>query len=107
MYRLREWLKRESLTLILAAALIATSLNCVLARHGVNDLLILRHHRALLEAEREHQQAENRDLRRTIEKLQSDDAYIQRMIRKELGFVRPNELIYRFAADNQAAPNPP
>jgi cell division protein FtsB len=41
-------------------------------------------------------------LQATIEKLQSDDAYLQRVIRKELGLARPNELIYRFANDNSS-----
>jgi cell division protein FtsB len=104
MYRLREWLRRESLALILGAALVVVCLNCVIATHGLRDLLVLRHHRARLEAEREHEQTENRDLQATIEKLQSDDAYLQRLIRKELGFARPNELIYRFANDGPSTP---
>jgi cell division protein FtsB len=104
MYRLREWLRRESLTLILGVALVVVCLNCVMAPHGVRDLLVLRHARAQLEAERERVQAENRDLHSNIEKLQSDDAYLQRLIRKELGFARPNELIYRFSSDNSSTP---
>lgn len=103
MYRLREWLRREALTLILGVALVVVCLNCVMAPHGVRDLLVLRHARAGLEAERERVQAENRDLQSTIVKLQSDDAYLQRLIRKELGFARPNELIYRFSSDNSSA----
>ena len=71
MYRLREWLRRESLTLILGALLIAVCLNTVMASHGLRDLLVLRHHRTRLEGERERQLAENRDLQATIEKLQS------------------------------------
>jgi cell division protein FtsB len=103
MYRLRQWLHREALTLMLATLLIAACLNLAVASHGLRDLLILRHHRTRLEAEREHEQAENRDLQTTVAKLQSDDAYIQRLIRKELGFARANELIYRFASDNPSS----
>lgn len=101
---LSEWLRRESLALILGAALVVVCLNCVIAPHGLRDLLVLRHARAQLEAEREHVQAENRDLQGTIEKLQSDDAYLQRLIRKQLGFAHSNELIYRFSSDNSSAP---
>jgi cell division protein FtsB len=103
MYRLRQWLRRESLTLILSVLLIAAGLNFAVASHGLRDLLILRHHRTRLEADREHEQGENRDLETTVAKLHSDDAYLQRLIRKELGYARSNELIYRFAGDNQAA----
>lgn len=108
MYRLSEWLRREALTLMLGGLLIIVSLNLTMAPHGLRDLLVLRHHRARLESEREHEQGENRELQGTIAKLQSNDAYIQRLIRKELGFARPNELIYRFASDNAASSsNPP
>ena len=100
MYRLSDWLRRELLTLILGIALVVVCLNCVFAPHGLRDLLVLRHHRTRLEAEREDEQGKNRDLQATIEKLQSDDNYLQRLIRKELGFAKPNELIYRFANDN-------
>jgi len=109
MYRLRQWLRRESLTLILSVLLIAACINVTAASRGLRDLLILRHHRTHLELEREHEQSENRDLEATVGKLQSDDAYIQRLIRKELGYARPNELIYRFAGDNPSSspPNTP
>jgi cell division protein FtsB len=109
MYRLREWLRRESFTLILAVLLAAVSVNLALAPHGLRDLLVLRHHRAILEAQRERQQATERELQATIGKLLTDDAYVQRMIRKELGFARPNELIYKFAGETPAplAPGAP
>jgi cell division protein FtsB len=108
MYRVREWLRREAPSLILGVLLIAMCLNCVLAPHGLRDLLVLRHYRAQLEAERERLQAKNRELQSTIEKLKSDDAYIQRIIRKELGFAHSNELIYRFAGESQPpSPNAP
>ncbi len=103
MYRLRQWLRRESLALILGALLIAVCLNFAVASPGLRDLLILRHHQALLEAEREHEQSENHNLEATVAKLQSDDAYLQRLIRKELGYAHPNELIYWFAGDNATA----
>ena len=103
MYRLREWLRRESLTLILAVLLIGACINLALAPHGMRDLLLLRHHRTRLEAEREQQQATQRELQATIVRLQSDDTYLQRIIRKELGFARQNELIYKFSSESSAA----
>lgn len=88
---------------MIGALLIVVCLNLAVAPHGLRDLLLLRHHRTRLELEREHEQGENRDLEATVGKLRSDDAYIQRLIRKELGFARSNELIYRFAGDNSAS----
>jgi cell division protein FtsB len=103
MYRLSQWLRRELLTLILGAALIAVGLTFARASHGLRDLLVLRHYRDRLETEREREQTQNRELQATVAKLQSDDAFIQRTIRKELGLARSNELIYRFASDNPPA----
>jgi cell division protein FtsB len=101
MYRVREWLRREAPLLILGVLLIAICLNCVLAPRGLRDLLVLRHYRIQLEGEREQLQAKNRELQSTVKSLKSDDTYLQRVIRKELGFARPNELIYRFAGESQ------
>jgi cell division protein FtsB len=106
MYRLREWLRHESLTLMLGVLLAIAMLNLVAAPHGLRDLLLLRHHRARLEAEREQRAAEQRQLQATIGRLESDDAYIQRFIRKELGYARANELIYRFANDSSTPSSP-
>jgi cell division protein FtsB len=105
MFRVREWLRHEALSLILGALLIATCLNAALAPRGVRDLLALRHYAQQLEAARELLQNRNHQLQSTVEKLKSDDSYIQRAIRKELGFAHSNELIYRFARESQA-PSP-
>lgn len=105
MYRLREWLRRESLTLILALLLAIACANLSLAPHGLRDLLLLRHHHARLETEREREQTQQHELQATIVRLQSDDAYVQRMIRQELGYARPNELIYRFASETAVPPS--
>jgi len=87
----------------LSVLLVAAGLNFLIAPRGLRDLLVLQHHRARLEAERERQLADNRSLQSTLENLQSNDAYLQRLIRKELGYARPNELIYRFSTDAGAA----
>jgi cell division protein FtsB len=38
----------------------------------------------------------NGELAERTQRLQSDDAYLQRLIRRELGYARADELIYRF-----------
>ena len=40
---------------------------------------------------------ENQKLRLSIEALQSDRHHLERIARKELGLVRPNEIIYQFS----------
>ncbi len=45
--------------------------------------------------------AKNSELAARTQRLQSDDAYLQRLIRRELGYARDDELVYRFPhADN-------
>jgi cell division protein FtsB len=43
--------------------------------------------------------AENQKLRLSIEALRSDRHHLERIARKELGLVRPNEIIYQFPPD--------
>ena len=45
---------------------------------------------------------ENEALRECIEQLKTDDAFFEKVVREELGFVRPGELVYRFPATSTA-----
>lgn len=77
-------------------------LNCIYAPRGLEDLLFLRRHRAQMEASREGLRVLNASLRTNAQRLRSDDRYLQRLIRRELGFARPGEIIYKFAAADSA-----
>jgi cell division protein FtsB len=105
--RLSSYLRERWLNLILGAILLALLGNCLAGPLGPRDLFILRHHRAQLESTRDHLQAENSSLKLRIAKLRSDDAYLQRLIRRELGYSRPNELVYRFAQAPPASKSTP
>ena len=39
---------------------------------------------------------ENQLLRERLHRLRTDNRYLERLARKQLGFVRPGEIIYRF-----------
>lgn len=52
-------------------------------------------------------EATNADLRKKIEALQSDLGTIENIARRELGMVRPDELVYQFPPDRTAAVVPP
>jgi len=56
-------------------------------------------------AERTRQQlrADHAALELEVRKLRSNDRYLQNLIRSELGFARPDELIYRFKGDSLPA----
>jgi cell division protein FtsB len=78
-------------------------LNVLAAPQGPGDLLALRRHRAELEAREANLAAENAMFRTNVQKLRSDDRYLQTMIRRELGYARPDELVYKFAGDSDSS----
>lgn len=99
MSRLSSGLRREWLSLILAVLAAALALNGLLGARGARDLAMLRGHRMALEANLRRLTAENATLADKVHKLRSDDRYLERLVRSELGLARPGEVIYRFRSD--------
>jgi cell division protein FtsB len=97
MSRLSNGLRRLWPTLILALATVGLAVDCVKGPMGVRDLIALRQHQTRLEAARDELMAENESLARRVGSLKSDDRYLERLIRRELGYARSDELVYRFA----------
>lgn len=100
MTRLSFLLRREWLSLIFAAVLTTLLLSAMLGKLGARDLVALQSHRAALEERRDQLAASNAEFRTRVQKLRSDDRYIERLIRRELGYARPDELVYKFADDS-------
>jgi len=96
MAKLAIYLRRFWLNLVLGGVLALLVISSLMAPMGPRDLASLRVHRALLEAARDRLIADNRELSDRARRLQSDDAYLQRLIRRELGYARADELVYRF-----------
>ncbi len=101
MTRLSFLIRREWLSLIFAGVLVMLLLSALMGRLGPRDLIALQQHRAALEARRGGLEAENASFRTEIQKLRSDDRYLERLIRRELGYARADELVYKFSDDNQ------
>ena len=97
MARLSSYIRREWLSLILGLILILFAVSLFAGPLGPRDLLSLRRHRKALEAQREELLARNATLRTNVQKLTSDNRYLERLIRRELGYSRPNELVYKYA----------
>jgi cell division protein FtsB len=102
MTRLSFVLRREWLSLIFGAVLVMLVLSALLGNLGPRDLVALQSHRAALEARRDQLAADNAAFRTRIQKLRSDDRYLERLIRRELGYARPDELVYKFADDTDS-----
>ncbi len=96
MGKLGKYFRRVWLNLILGAIFALLVISSWVAPMGPRDLVLLRAHRTRLEAVRDRLIADNRELSERMERLQSDGAYLQRLIRRELGYARADELVYRF-----------
>src|SRR5208337_1804851 len=107
MTRLSFLLRREWLSLIFGTVLVTLILSALLGNLGPRNLLALQSHRAALETRRDKLAADNAAFRTRIQKLRSDDRYIERLIRRELGYARPDELVYKFADDNNHGDDTP
>ena len=103
MAKLSLFMRRVWLNLILGAVFALLVVSCIVAPLGPRDLALLRRHRTQLEAARDRLIAENAGLAARTQRLQSDDAYLQRLIRRELGYARTDELIYRFPHAGRAS----
>ncbi|HXW85359.1 MAG TPA: septum formation initiator family protein [Candidatus Binataceae bacterium] len=97
MYRLARHLRREWLSLILGTVLILLAGSAFLGPQGPRDLLVLRARRTQLETAHAELIAQQTALTTAIQKLGSDDRYVEHAVRRELGYARPDELIYKFA----------
>ena len=102
--RLRAWAMKVPtsgpLALIGGAAAIAIALvaSSLVDAHGIRRLLVLRRDVARAEAANAELRAENAELARTALKLGAkvDPAALERAARQQLGFVKQDELLFKF-----------
>jgi cell division protein FtsB len=78
-----------------------------LAVYGSNQVLRVTHMRREMETmERDivTLRARAEELSRAVEQLRNDPAYIEKLAREELGYVRPDETVLKFPSTRRAAP---
>ena len=83
-------------------------LTLVLAVYGGNQVLRVTHMRRDIEAmERDivTLRARADELSRAVERLRNDPAYIEKLAREELGYVRPDETVLKFPSTGRGAPS--
>lgn len=71
---------------------------------GDNGLVELRRMRAThdtLAQENERLTRDNMKMYRTVQRLQSDPAYIESVARSELGMIRADEVIFKFGSETR------
>ena len=84
------------LSVVLLLASVTVTASALIGEHGIPHLIGLRAERedigrtafALLE--------ENARLRNELRRLKKDDLYLEQLARRQLGLVRPGEIVYRF-----------
>ena len=70
--------------------------------NGVVELLRKRDHLTQLSSANEQLVKDNLQLYRRVDRLHNDPAYIEAVARRELGMVRPDELIFTFAPERES-----
>jgi cell division protein FtsB len=105
--RLSLYLRRRWLTVALAAACGLLAVDFVSGPLGLRDLMALRARRAQLESVHKELLKSNAALKLKLGRLGNDDRYLERRIREQLGYVRPDDLVYRFATDGPSEDRQP
>jgi cell division protein FtsB len=88
-------------------ALILFIVAAVFGDHGLVHLLRMHREQQDLEQLAFGLQQHNEQLRQQIQRLQSDDGYIEKLARERLGLVKKDEVIYRVPAALAADAAPP
>ena len=110
MFRLSNWLGRQWPNLMLSTVLLGLLANALFTAMGPRDLLMLRERRAELEQQRTELILQKSGLETSVQNLRSNDRYIEHLIRRELGYARTDEVVYKFtgpaASDSRKEPAP-
>lgn len=81
--------------IVWSAAIVLFLLSAIFGERGLVHLVRLESEQRELEGTAFTLQQRNDQLRRRIDRLQSDDRYIERLARERLGLVKKGEVIYR------------
>lgn len=90
-------------TIALLSAMVAVLGSLAFGRDGVTSLLALRAERQRLGEQAVALLHQNAALRERIERLRTDDRFLEGLARRDLGYVRGDEVVYRF----HRPPKPP
>jgi cell division protein FtsB len=94
----KETAKRAALPVV-SAILIIFLLLIVFAKNGILDLSKKKVELQESVAKNDELKEENKILYREVNRLKSDQEYIEQVARKELGMIKKNEIIVKFHSD--------
>jgi cell division protein FtsB len=90
-----------------ALVMLALTFLVLFSHQGLYPIYCLRQDRQTLEQENTRLAAENARLTRTIDRLQNDPELIQDLIRRNLNFVKKNEVIFQLPPEAGKSAPPP
>jgi len=93
--------KYKGIQAVFLAALGLCIFSAIFGSRGLVDLRRLEHQQAEAEAIAYALAAENHRLRDHLDRLGSDDIYLEKLARERLGWIKPGEIVYR--VDRRAA----
>ncbi len=93
--------RRKTFALCSAIFSLAVVFIVLFSHQGLYKIYRLRQERARLERENARLAEENNRLARTIDRLHHDPEMIQDLIRRELNFVKKNEIIIQFPGEGR------
>ena len=76
----------------------------IFGQRGLMSLVRARRQAEVLKTETARIRDENARLTEEIRLLQTDNAYVERLAREELGMVKPGELVFQFADPKEQQP---
>jgi len=94
-----RWAGVQVLGALLVLAIIGVTVSALFGEHGVAHLVRLRAERAEIGRSAFGLMQENTRLRAEITRLRGDDLHLEALARRLRGFVRPDEIVYRFRRD--------
>ena len=86
-------------TLLFLYVLLA--LSSAIGEHGFVHLWKLRQEQLLLETKAVTLLQENKELRERIAQLQTDNSYLEKVVREELKFAKKGEIVYLFRSSSE------
>lgn len=87
-------------------ALVLLVIAAVYGDHGLIHLLRMRGEQMDLEHAAFDLQQQNEHLRERIQRLRSDDRYLEKLAREHLGLIKKGEIMYRLRGPATGAPLP-
>lgn len=95
-------IRQNILIAVAVTAVIVMFFMIVFGDNGLVDLRLLKNKQEHLQLRNEQLAGENLQLRRQIDRLKNDPAYIESIARQELGMIAPDEIIIKPPAGRHA-----